>query len=75
MGDNRNNSADSRFHPNEPGRGFVGIDDVVGRAFVISWPINRWTWLSNYPDVFANVPNPPALPAGFESTPSVGPRN
>ncbi len=75
MGDNRNNSADSRFHPNEPGRGFVGIDDVVGRAFVISWPISRWTWLSNYPDVFANVPKPPALPAGFESTPTVGPRN
>jgi signal peptidase I len=74
MGDNRNNSADSRFHPNEPGRGFVGIDDVVGRAFVISWPIDRWSWLSNYPDVFQNVPVPPTLPAGFESTPTVAPR-
>jgi signal peptidase I len=74
MGDNRNNSADSRFHPDQPGRGFVGIDDVVGRAFVISWPVSRWTWLSNYPDVFQDVPAPPALPAGFESTPTVGPR-
>ncbi len=74
MGDNRNNSADSRFHPNEPGRGFVGIDDVVGRAFVISWPIDRWSWLSNHSEAFLNVPLPPALPAGFESTPTVSPR-
>ena len=74
MGDNRNNSADSRFHPDQPGRGFVGIDDVVGRAFVISWPVDRWEWLSNYPDVFQNVPSPPALPEGFESTPSIGTR-
>jgi len=74
MGDNRSNSADSRFHPDQPGRGFVGIDDVVGRAFVISWPIDRWTWLSNYPEVFQDVPNPPELPAGFESTPTVSPR-
>lgn len=73
MGDNRTNSGDSRAHVDAPGRGFVGIDDVVGRAFVISWPIDRWSFLSNYPDVFQNVPVPPALPAGFESTPSLAP--
>ena len=33
------------------------INDVVGRAFVISWPIGRWTVLSNYPDTFGGVPN------------------
>lgn len=33
MGDNRCNSADSRF-----GLGFVPVDSVVGRAFVIVWP-------------------------------------
>jgi signal peptidase I len=33
MGDNRCNSADSRY-----GLGFVPIDKVVGRAFVIIWP-------------------------------------
>lgn len=33
MGDNRGNSADSRF-----GLGFVPIDRVIGRAFVIIWP-------------------------------------
>jgi signal peptidase I len=33
MGDNRANSADSRY-----GLGFVPVDKVVGRAFVIVWP-------------------------------------
>jgi signal peptidase I len=55
MGDNRYNSADSRYHVNDPGKGFVPISNVVGRAFVISWPISRWSWLDNYPDVFRGV--------------------
>lgn len=36
MGDNRCNSLDSRF-----GLGYVPIDDVIGRAFVIIWPPSR----------------------------------
>ena len=55
MGDNRYNSADSRYHVNDPGKGFVPISNVVGRAFVISWPISRWSWLDNYPDVYRGV--------------------
>jgi len=55
MGDNRYNSQDSSRNQNLPGGGFVPIDHVVGRAFVISWPIDRWTWLDNYPDVFRGV--------------------
>ncbi|WP_347107710.1 signal peptidase I [Paenarthrobacter sp. S56] len=55
MGDNRNHSADSRLHQETNG-GFVNIDDVEGKATVIAWPINRWTVLDNYPDVFKNVP-------------------
>jgi len=39
MGDNRNASQDSRYF------GTVPIDTVVGRAFVIMWPIDRWTTL------------------------------
>ncbi|MDO9381190.1 MAG: signal peptidase I [Nocardioidaceae bacterium] len=38
MGDNRGDSADSRFHTDDPGRGFVPVDDVVGKAWVVVWP-------------------------------------
>jgi signal peptidase I len=55
MGDNRYNSADSRYNRDKPGNGFVPYDDVVGRAILISWPIDRWTLLNNYPVVFAGV--------------------
>ena len=41
MGDHRSESADSRFHQREPGKGFVPVADVVGRAFVIVWPLDR----------------------------------
>ena len=46
MGDHRAESADSRFHQQDPGRGFVPVDQVVGRAFVIAWPLNRAGTLS-----------------------------
>ncbi|ROS57121.1 signal peptidase I [Frigoribacterium sp. PhB118] len=52
MGDNRYNSKDSRYNGATPSKGFVPMSDVVGRAFVISWPTERWTWLGDYPDVF-----------------------
>jgi signal peptidase I len=57
MGDNRSNSEDSRYHTTLPGKGFVPKDAVVGRAFALSWPFERWTWLDNYPNVFKDVPN------------------
>lgn len=40
LGDNRLNSNDSRF-----GLGFVPVDKVVGRAFVIIWPPSRAGWV------------------------------
>ena len=58
MGDNRYSSKDSRYNTDKPGGGFVGLDNVVGRAFVLSWPMSHWGWLSNYPEVFADVPEP-----------------
>lgn len=58
MGDNRPNSADSRFHMTLPSKGFVGKEFVVGKAFVLSWPFERFKWLGNYPDVFSAVPQP-----------------
>lgn len=55
MGDNRYISADSAYHRNDPTGGFVPIDNVVGRAFLISWPVTRWNWLDNYPLTFRDV--------------------
>jgi signal peptidase I len=55
MGDNRYNSADSSKHQDLQSKGFLPIDDVVGQAFVLTWPVNRWGWLGTYPDVFAGA--------------------
>ncbi|MFD1715883.1 signal peptidase I [Amnibacterium flavum] len=67
MGDNRYNSRDSRYNTDKPGNGFVPIDNVVGRAMLVSWPVSRWAWLDNYPEVFRDVETAgasaaPALP-------------
>jgi signal peptidase I len=40
LGDNRLNSKDSRF-----GLGYVPVDKVIGRAFVIIWPPSRAGWV------------------------------
>ncbi|WP_406735541.1 signal peptidase I [Streptomyces sp. NBC_01108] len=45
MGDHRQNSLDSRYHQALPGGGTVSDDEVVGRAIVVAWPINRWSTL------------------------------
>ena len=58
MGDNRGSSEDSRYHQDLPSKGFVEKKYVVGRAFVISWPVANWLWLDNYPNVFKDVPKP-----------------
>lgn len=41
MGDHRSNSGDSRVH------GTVPVDQVVGRAIVIAWPVSRWDGISD----------------------------
>ena len=51
MGDHRSVSEDSRFHKQQPGKGFVPVDDVIGRAFTIVWPVNRAKFLHR-PDTF-----------------------
>jgi signal peptidase I len=58
MGDNRSSSADSRFHVDLPSKGFVDESLIVGRAFVVSWPLNHWQWLDNFSSVFKDVPQP-----------------
>ena len=53
MGDNRDDSLDSRFSVAEGGIGFVPIENLVGRASVIFWStdgsssyVKPWTWFS-----------------------------
>lgn len=59
MGDHRSNSGDSRYHDDGTGRtGSVPEKDITGRAIAIVWPVDRITWLSNYPGTFAKVPHP-----------------
>ena len=58
MGDNRDRSEDSRYHTGKPGGGSVPEANVVGTAFVIVWPADRWTVLRNPGATFANVPDP-----------------
>ncbi|MEV4614859.1 signal peptidase I [Kitasatospora sp. NPDC049258] len=41
MGDHRDLSADSRFHMANPGNGTIPMKNVVGRAFLIAWPVSR----------------------------------
>lgn len=46
LGDNRNPSADSHIW------GFVPLENVIGKAFAVYWPLNKIRGLST-PDVFA----------------------
>jgi len=41
MGDNRADSDDSRYRMSSPGEGTIPESAVVGRAFVIIWPLSR----------------------------------
>jgi signal peptidase I len=58
MGDHRSASADSRVHQ-EFNSGTISLSDVVGRAFVIFWPVNRAGTLSP-PGTFSSIPAPRA---------------
>jgi signal peptidase I len=54
MGDHRSRSADSRAHLGESGGGTVPEDKVIGRAFVVLWPVNRLGGLG-VPDAYARA--------------------
>ncbi|OLT21379.1 signal peptidase I [Actinomadura sp. CNU-125] len=64
MGDHRELSYDSRSHQADPGGGTIPIDHVIGRAFVIVWPLDRIDTLP-IPDTFEQ----PALAAALPATP------
>ena len=58
MGDHRDESGDSRSHVNGPNDGFVDVPDVVGRAEIIAWPIDRWGSAGSANEPFEQVPKP-----------------
>ena len=58
MGDHRSESGDSRFQQQTPGRGFVPVKDVVGRAFAISSPLSRISLLDR-PATFDQITGTP----------------
>lgn len=57
MGDNRNHSADSRSHMNLPSGGFIPLKNVVGRAFMVIWPLEHMRIISAS-CAFYNIPKP-----------------
>ncbi len=59
MGDNRSNSADSRFH--QDSQPFVPAENVVGTVFLLNWPLSRFTWVSTPDEVYAQVPEPEGI--------------
>jgi signal peptidase I len=83
MGDNRNNSADSRYHC-QPGqettvqkcvdvtRATVPVSNVVGKAFVIAWPVSRWRTLGTPSTFKASALGASAAPFGASAA-VVGP--
>jgi signal peptidase I len=50
MGDHRSASADSRSHLGDEYSGTVGVDDVIGKAAMIVWPVSRFGMLDS-PDL------------------------
>lgn len=58
MGDNRQSSSDSRAHTGKPGGGSIPMSNVVGKAFVLVWPVDRAEVLRNPGDTFRDVPDP-----------------
>ncbi len=64
MGDHRGESSDSRAHIGQPGGGTIPINRVIGRAFVIVWPVDHIAGL-RAPATFAN----PALKVASAAAP------
>ncbi|MFC9329431.1 signal peptidase I [Kitasatospora sp. NPDC057015] len=73
MGDHRDVSADSRFHMGNPGQGTIPLADVVGRAFVIAWPIQRFHQLDE-PASLSSLPARAAAPGVVRYEMGVWPR-
>lgn len=58
MGDNRDRSQDARAHQDLPSGGFVPLDNVVGKTFFTTWPLDRIGTVDGHHNVFNGVPDP-----------------
>ncbi|WP_448750114.1 signal peptidase I [Actinomyces sp.] len=58
MGDNRSNSADSRYHMGSGQSPYVPVSSVVGTVQAVIWPVSRWSTDIGHQEVFASVPDP-----------------
>ncbi|MFC3587710.1 signal peptidase I [Streptantibioticus rubrisoli] len=67
MGDHRQDSLDSRYHQMLPGGGTVSVNQVVGRAIVVAWPVTRWSTLP-IPSTF----DQPGINAAAGAIPAAG---
>ncbi|MDN3310551.1 signal peptidase I [Microbacterium oryzae] len=56
LGDNRDNSRDARFNMDQPGGGFVPLENVVGRVFLTTWPLERFGLIDGHHEVFRGIP-------------------
>lgn len=56
MGDNRSNSADSRYHMGEGQSPYVPVSSVVGTVQAVIWPTSHWSTDVGRPEAFASVP-------------------
>lgn len=68
MGDNRSNSADSRFHTSDAHGGALPLTNVVGVAKRIVWPLSHWDTLAGGRDAFKDIPA--ADPAAAAAAPA-----
>jgi signal peptidase I len=70
MGDHRSASADSRMHIGDRYSGTIGVDDVIGKASLIVWPVSRFGTLAA-PDIQGAaalwMPGPATGPVAVEA--------
>ncbi|MGY1857377.1 signal peptidase I [Modestobacter sp. SYSU DS0290] len=62
MGDHRSASADSKAHMGDEYAGTIAVDDVIGKAALIVWPLDRFGLIDS-PDIQADAAA--ATPAGM----------
>ncbi|CAH0123587.1 Signal peptidase I [Microbacterium oxydans] len=58
LGDNRDRSRDARAHQDLPSGGFVPLGNIVGKAFLTTWPFDRMGTIDGHHQTFNGVPDP-----------------